>query len=280
MAAHYTGQINFLGGRLLHDTSVRWLGTYARDQIPQLKHERRPYALVINKDEGSKPGEHWLALYAPCDSTKIEMFDSFGLPPNCYGLDNSLSCKILFSSRSIQELSTKVCGHYALLFIYHRSRGHSFDKTINMLEKNYTDASGARKMLDLSLSKLSHVHCIVQSCKINLDTATFELYYYGELSQRAINRHIKCEETLVLYPIEFYLSHLRVLVLACLTLSSNASLVSLQTAPHSQLDLTNFSCLLAPLLVFACALSATLMEAPSHYDEADQSETCHFHKQT
>ena len=166
MAALYTEQINFLGGRLLHDTNVRWLGTYARDQIPQLKHERQPYALVINTDEASKPGEHWLALYAPRDSTKIEMFDSFGLPPNFYGLDHSLSCKIHFSSRSIQELSTKVCGHYSLLFIYLRSRGHSFDKTINMLENNFTDASAARKMLDLSLSQFSHVHCIGQSCKI------------------------------------------------------------------------------------------------------------------
>ena len=147
MAAFYTKQINFLGGRLLHDTSVRWLGTYARDQIPQLKHEKRPYALVINTDKASKPGEHWLALNAPRDSTKIEMFDSIGLPSNFYNFNHSLLCKIHFSSRSIQELSTKVCGHYARLFIYHGSRGHSLDTTINMPANNFTDASAARKML-------------------------------------------------------------------------------------------------------------------------------------
>lgn len=166
MAALYTGQINFLGNRLLHDTTVRWLGTYARDQIPDLQHERRSYALVINTDEVSEPGEHWLALYAPRDSTKIEMFDSFGLSPNFYGLDHSLSCNIHYSSRTIQNLSTKVCGHYALLFIYYRSRSHSFDKTIDILDKNYSDSSAAQKLLDLSLSKSSHVHCTGQSCKI------------------------------------------------------------------------------------------------------------------
>ena len=108
MTALYTGQINFLGARLLHGTDVRWLGTYARDQILPLEHERRPFALVINTDEAAGPGEHWLAFYAHRGLTKIEMFDSFGLPPNFYSLDQSL---IYFSTRSIQTLNTKVCGH-------------------------------------------------------------------------------------------------------------------------------------------------------------------------
>ena len=168
MTALYTGQINYLGARLLHGTDVRWLGAFARDRIPELKHERRPFALVINTDVAADDGEHWLALFGPRDSSKIEMFDSFGLDPKLYSLDQSLSCSISFSTRTIQNISTKVCGHYALLFIYLRSRGRSFDYTINSLDKNYTDASAARKLLDLSLSKLSHVHCTGQTCKIKL----------------------------------------------------------------------------------------------------------------
>ena len=39
---------------------------------------------MVNTDVAAKPGEHWLALYAPRDFLKIEMFDSFGLPPNIY----------------------------------------------------------------------------------------------------------------------------------------------------------------------------------------------------
>ena len=163
MAALYTGQINYLGSRILHGTDVRWLGTFARDQIPPLEHEKRPYALVVNTDVAAEPGEHWLALYAPRGSNKIELFDSFGLPPNLYSFDQSL---FNYSSRSIQDYSSKVCGHYALLFIYFRSRRYSFDHTIKLLDRNFTDASAARKMLDLSLSKLSHVHCTGQTCKI------------------------------------------------------------------------------------------------------------------
>ena len=168
MIALYTGQINYLGAKLLHGTDVRWLGAFARDQIPELKHERRPFALIINTDVAADKGKHWLALFKPRDSSKIEMFDSFGLDPKLYSLDQSLSCSISFSTRTIQDISTKVCGHYAILFIYLRSRGRSFDYTINSFDKNYTDASAARKLLDLSLSKLSHVHCTGQTCKIKL----------------------------------------------------------------------------------------------------------------
>ena len=163
MAALFTGQINYLRSRILHDTGTRWLGTFARDQIPPLEHEKRPFALVVNSDVAAEMGEHWLALYSPGGTTKIELFDSFGLPPNIYSFDQS---SFQYFIRSIQEFSTKVCGHYALLFIYFRSRGNSFDRTINLLDRNFTDASAARKMLDLSLSELSHVHCTGQNCKI------------------------------------------------------------------------------------------------------------------
>ena len=80
MTALYTGQINFYGARLLHGTDVWWLGTSARDQISPLKHERRPFALIINTDKAAGPGENWLAFYARRSSDKIEMFDLIGLP--------------------------------------------------------------------------------------------------------------------------------------------------------------------------------------------------------
>ena len=92
---------HFFGSQLFHDTNVRWLGTYARDQIRSLKNEKRPFALVVKNNVAAGPGEHWLVLYAPRDSFKIEMFDPFGLIPNIYSFDPSL---IHFSSRSIHHL--------------------------------------------------------------------------------------------------------------------------------------------------------------------------------
>ena len=90
---------------------MRWVGTYARDEIPSLKNKKRPFALEVNTDGAEGPGEHWLAQYALRDSLKIEMLDSFGLPSNIYSFDRSL---IHFSSRSIQSFGGKVCGHFKL----------------------------------------------------------------------------------------------------------------------------------------------------------------------
>ena len=162
MAALYTNHIKFCCSQLLHDRKVRWLGTYVRDQITLFKNEKRLFALVINTYVAAKPGQHWLAFYAPRDSFKIEMFDYFGLLPNVLSFDPSL---IHFSSRSIQSFGSKFYGHYALLFIYFRSRNYSFNNTINNLNKNFTDASAARKIYDLSRSKLSKIHCTGQCCK-------------------------------------------------------------------------------------------------------------------
>ena len=46
-------------------SSVRWLGVFARDELPDVNKERRPFALVLNTDSRSKPGQHWLALFGP-----------------------------------------------------------------------------------------------------------------------------------------------------------------------------------------------------------------------
>ncbi|GIX84985.1 uncharacterized protein CDAR_374191 [Caerostris darwini] len=55
-------------------------GLYASDKIPFIKEKK--YAFVVNSDESSEPGSHWLAFY--CENGCIEFFDSFGNPPDFY----------------------------------------------------------------------------------------------------------------------------------------------------------------------------------------------------
>ena len=71
----HAGEIKCLVSRLL--IGVSWLGVFARDELPDLMHERRPWCLILNTDPKDKPGTHWLALYAAI-AGPIELFDSFG----------------------------------------------------------------------------------------------------------------------------------------------------------------------------------------------------------
>ena len=80
----HAGEIECLVSRLVDN--VRWLGVFARDELPDLNREIRPWCLILNTDPKDQPGTHWLALYAP-SARRIELFDSFGFSPNMYSLD-------------------------------------------------------------------------------------------------------------------------------------------------------------------------------------------------
>ena len=107
-AGPHAGEIDCMASRLLVD--VRWLGVFARDELPDLRRESRPWCLILNTDPKALPGTHCLALYGP-DAGHIELFDSFGLPPINYKVD---TLDPLHLSVSLQSPSFSVCGHYCL----------------------------------------------------------------------------------------------------------------------------------------------------------------------
>ena len=113
-------EINCLASRILADTSVHWLGVFARDQVPRLdRSQRRPFALIINTCTDDKPGAHWLAFYASADpkGAPLEMFDSYLMSPNIHAFAN-LSPRIYSPSVSYQSIDTLVCGHTAYSFYF------------------------------------------------------------------------------------------------------------------------------------------------------------------
>ena len=71
----HAGEIECLVSRLV-DT-VRWLGIFARDELPDITLEIRPWCLILNTDPKDQPGTDWLALYPPLAGSN-ELFDSFG----------------------------------------------------------------------------------------------------------------------------------------------------------------------------------------------------------
>ena len=147
-AALHTGEIDALGRLLVKPSNTRWLGTFARDKIPELSHQQRPCALVFNSDTSDKPGQHWLALYMSSSSKDIELFDSYGLPLSYYDLD--FPFHVRSSSRSIQSVDTSVCGHYCIMFLLYRSSGHSFMTSILQIENKFSDKTVASTVLELA----------------------------------------------------------------------------------------------------------------------------------
>ena len=127
MSGLHTGEIECLARRVCL-FPVKWLGVFARDELPNLLHLARPFALVFNTDPHDKPGQHWLAIYGPRDGP-LELFDWFGMHPSYYGL----SISFIYSDSSFQSLTTDLCGNYTIYFICLRSRNISFNKIVSFL---------------------------------------------------------------------------------------------------------------------------------------------------
>jgi len=146
MTGLHTSEIECLARRVCLPP-VKWLGVFARDQLPDLTHVPRPFALVFNTDPHNKPGQHWLAIYGSRDGP-LELFDSFGMPPSYYGFTISF----IYSPSSFQSLASELCGNYTLYFICLRSRNISFNQIISFL-KSITDPDNYIKNYVFSLQK-------------------------------------------------------------------------------------------------------------------------------
>ena len=136
--------------------NVRWLGVFARDELPDLNREIRPWCLILNTDPKDQPGTHWLALYAP-SARSIELFDSFGFSPSIYSLD---FLNPLHSSYSLQSPSTSVCGHYCIVYIYLRSQNYSLYDIVDML----TDISNRDEWLKQYIYNMQNRLRILNPC--------------------------------------------------------------------------------------------------------------------
>ena len=85
MSGLHSGEIKCLARRMLCDVtpndskirfcffSIRWLGVFARDELPDLMQMQQPFAFVFNTDPHDKLGQHWLAIYKPSDGP-LEFF--------------------------------------------------------------------------------------------------------------------------------------------------------------------------------------------------------------
>ena len=94
-----------------------------------------PRGFVANTDPSTEPGTHWVSFYFP-SREKGEFFDSYGYPPEYYGEPFQSYNVETINSHKLQSSWSEVCGHYCIFYLYHRSRGYSMSKIVNMFSSN------------------------------------------------------------------------------------------------------------------------------------------------
>lgn len=129
-----------------------YVGTQGSDQALALlkKYDtdppNRPWGMVFNTDPISKPGEHWICLYASEFDNHITIMDSYGsdnlktyTDPN---VQEIIKRSHIVKMPQLQSFNTYVCGHYCLCFLSIKTRGYShssFARKFNNPNKRLND---------------------------------------------------------------------------------------------------------------------------------------------
>ena len=118
--------------RNYYQNEPRFNGVYCRDNLPKIKDG----AYVVNLDEYSDIGTHWVALYV--HNTDVTYFDSFGvehIPKEIQAfIDRSLS--ITTNIFRIQAYNLMMCRYFCIGFIDFMLAGKTLTKFTNLFSPN------------------------------------------------------------------------------------------------------------------------------------------------
>ena len=119
-----------------------FLGTYAIDELGELKISKYPVFIIINLDKRSGGGTHWVGLAIFDDDVYI--CDSLGyLMPNQHFPNELIKFLHLITfqrnlhiTRKLQATNSNTCGYYTVLFVHMFSLKKSFNNFLNLFSHN------------------------------------------------------------------------------------------------------------------------------------------------
>ena len=115
-----------------YENGSRFHGVYSRDNLP---NKIKDGAYVINLDEHSDIGTHWIALYVK--NIDIIYFDNFGveyIPKEIITFIKNRNIKT--NIFRIQAYDSIMCGYFCIAFIDFMLKGKSLTEYTNLFSPN------------------------------------------------------------------------------------------------------------------------------------------------
>lgn len=112
-------------------------GTMAINELP--KKISPDESGIVNYQIRAQGGTHWVAYYNTPKLNYVLYFDSFGISPPSQIVKFLKTSKkeILYSTTSIQDPLSSLCGYYCMMFILEMEKGISFVKFLNKFNSLY-----------------------------------------------------------------------------------------------------------------------------------------------
>ena len=118
--------------RKYYQNEPRFNGVYCRDNLLERSSAKiKNGAYVINLDEYSDIGTHWIALYLY--NNNVTYYDSFGVELKAF-IDRSLS--ITANIFRIQAFDSIMCGYFCIGFIDFMLAGKTLTEFTNLFSPN------------------------------------------------------------------------------------------------------------------------------------------------
>ena len=115
-----------------YENESRFNGVYSRDNLP---NKIKDGAYVINLDEYSHIGTHWVTLWVNINN--VTYFDSFGvehIPKEIKAFIKNKNIKT--NIFSIQAFDLIICGYFSIGFINFMLKGKSLTQYTNLFSPN------------------------------------------------------------------------------------------------------------------------------------------------
>lgn len=118
------------------NTIPGYIGALPKDELYKVP-VRTTVCAVVNNQNHTDPGSHWVCFYVGPSQPTLLCFDSMGAPPNQNMVDylthvSALTGKPLdYSTKQIQELGTSSCGWFCIYILKQLSAGISMKTILN-----------------------------------------------------------------------------------------------------------------------------------------------------
>ena len=114
-----------------YQNESKFNGVFSRDNLPNKKKDG---AYVINIDEYSDIGTHWIALWL---NNNVTYFDSFGVEHIPKEIEKFIGSKNVISNIfRIQAYDSIMCGYFCIGFINFMFKGKSLTDYTNIFSPN------------------------------------------------------------------------------------------------------------------------------------------------
>lgn len=149
-------------------------GVYACDMLAKYKVTRRPIAFIVNNEDSSKSGQHWILIILCKDDSSI-FFDSYGLAPDNNAFPKEFiaflkrhATSIRYQDNQIQDTLSTYCGHYCIYVLMNLARGQSYK---NVLKTFGSDLKENDRL----------VSCFIKNCIQQIEIRNYEYCIYKQI---------------------------------------------------------------------------------------------------